>query len=75
VGNLYVFTSPSWVSGAARLVDLGGTYDQGSYWVSATPAEADARAWVMDLNAVHADVTAGAEACEQEESVQEEEAA
>jgi len=71
VGNLYVFTSQSWVSGAARLVDLGGTYDLASYWMSATPAEADARAWAMDLNAVQSDLVAGAEASEPQEQAEE----
>ncbi len=72
MSNSYFFNLPSYLTGAARILDLGATFDAGSYLYGATPAEADARAWVMDWNAIQMDFTAAAEASEQEESVQEE---
>ena len=41
-----LFARPSFVSGVARVLDLGGTFDQ--YNSSATPGEADARALAGD---------------------------
>ena len=67
----YIFISPSYLSGAARLLDLGATYDSGSYWVSATPAEADARAVAGDWEAVHTDLVAAADTIEQKAQVPE----
>ena len=42
----FLFAEPSFFSGAARLLDLWGQYDQ--YNQSLTPAEADARAIAAD---------------------------
>lgn len=71
----YIFLSPSYISGAARLLDLGATYDSGSYWMSASPAEADARAARIDMAAVHSDLEAAATILEQTKEPAEEAAA
>jgi hypothetical protein len=42
----FLFSEPSFLSGASRLLDLWGQYDQ--YNQSLTPAEADARAIAAD---------------------------
>ena len=41
-----LYSRPSFLSGAARLVDLGGTFDR--YQTSASPAQADSRALAQD---------------------------
>jgi hypothetical protein len=50
----FLFASPSLVSGAARLFDWGGTFDQ--YNRSATPKEADLRAMLADWCVVGDDI-------------------
>ncbi len=72
MSNSYFFVSPSYISGMARILDLGATYDAGSYLMSSTPAEADARARAVDWDAIQSDLTAAVEANEQEEPVEEE---
>jgi hypothetical protein len=42
----FLFSAPSFVSGAARLLDLGGLYD--SYNTSSTEGEANYRALLSD---------------------------
>lgn len=59
-GN-YFFVTPSFLTGAARVLDIGATFDAGSYLISSTPAEADARAAKADLRAVLQDFKAAAE--------------
>lgn len=71
----YIFLSPSYLSGAARLLDFGATYDSGSYWMSATPAEADARAARIDAAAVDSDHATAAKILEQEQEPAQEQAA
>ncbi len=46
----YLFAQPSFLTGIARSVDLGGVFD--SYNESATPEQADARAARADWKAV-----------------------
>lgn len=52
MSNYYFFVMPSFSTGAARIFDIGANLDSGSYLVSSTPAEADARAAKTDLRAV-----------------------
>ena len=52
----YFFVAPSALSGAARVLDLGGVTDSGSYVISDTPDEADARALASDWALVGADM-------------------
>ncbi len=49
-----LFAQPSFVSGAARILDLGGTFD--CYNISPTPADADHCALVNDWNVVGQDL-------------------
>jgi hypothetical protein len=50
----FLFASPSLASGAARLLDWGGTFDQ--YNNSATPKEADLKAMLADWCIVGDDI-------------------
>lgn len=50
----YLFAHPSFLSGAARVIDLGGVFD--AYNESTTPAEADARASLSDWLGVGGDL-------------------
>ena len=52
----FLFAFPSWLSGMARLLDIGGQFDE--YNQSRTPAEADARALYSDFRVVGDDVMA-----------------
>lgn len=52
--NFRLFAQPSPLSGAARLVDLGGVFDK--YNTSQTEAEADSRALASDWFAVGNDL-------------------
>ena len=54
-GN-YFFVNPSFLAGMARILDIGATFDSGSYLISATPAEADARARQIDWDALRKDL-------------------
>jgi hypothetical protein len=49
-----LFARPSFLSGAARVLDMGGTFDE--YNESATPGEADARALWGDWAVVGEDM-------------------
>jgi hypothetical protein len=49
-----LFAMPSFASGAARTMDIGGTFD--AYNESATPDLADARALAADFMAVAEDM-------------------
>jgi len=46
----FLFANPSLIDGLARLVDLGGTFDQ--YNESASPEEADLRALTQDWSTI-----------------------
>lgn len=46
----FLFSNPSWLSGASRSLDLGGQFDE--YNESATGDEADAKALFVDWRAV-----------------------
>jgi hypothetical protein len=46
MNTLFLSASPSFLSGAARILDLGGVYD--SYNLSSNAAEADAKALYSD---------------------------
>ena len=61
MSNNYFFVSPSYITGVARILDFGASFDSGSYLISSTPAEADARAAQADLRAVVQDFKAAAE--------------
>jgi hypothetical protein len=50
----FLFACPSFVSGAARAVDLGGTFDE--YNSSATPDDADTQALWSDWAVVGQDM-------------------
>lgn len=52
----YLFTQPSFLTGAARVFDLGGTYDRSSYLLGASPAEADVRALASDFRVTWRDL-------------------
>lgn len=54
----FLFAQPSWLSGAARTLDLGGTFDR--YNVSPSPEEADARAIANDWMTVGCDLAIAA---------------
>lgn len=71
----YIFLPPSYLSGAARLLDLGATYDSGSYWMSSTPEEADARAARIDVAAVDSDLETATKILEQAKEPAQEQAA
>lgn len=57
--NALLCAQPSWLSGAARTLDLFGVFD--SYTVSSTPEEADARALWGDWRTVGDDIVAASE--------------
>lgn len=59
----FLFAQPSFTSGLGRTLDLFGLYDK--YIISATPAEADAKALAADWFVVGQDL---ADAVEEEES-------
>lgn len=50
----FLFANPSFASGAARLLDFGGTFDR--YNNSATPKEADLNAMIADWAMVGDDI-------------------
>lgn len=52
--TLFLCADPSWLSGAARILDLGGTFDV--YNSSATGEEADAKAIYSDWAIVGEDL-------------------
>lgn len=52
----YMFAKPSFLNGVARILDIGGTFDDSSYWISNSPEEADARALARDWAAVGCDL-------------------
>lgn len=58
----FLFAQPSLVSGAARVFDLWGQFDE--YNRSETPAEADARALAADWMLVGQDIADAIEAHE-----------
>lgn len=54
----FLFAQPSWLSGVARVIDLGASFDE--YNVSATPARADARALSADWRVIGQDLFSAA---------------
>jgi hypothetical protein len=66
----YFFSLPGFVRGAGRTLDLGGGLHKGSYLISESPAEADARAIASDWATVDHDLTVATSrlADEQEEA-------
>jgi hypothetical protein len=54
MGSDFLFAMPSLLSGLARTIDLGSTFD--SYNVSRTPEEADRRALVADWKSTGQDL-------------------
>jgi hypothetical protein len=57
----FLFADPSFISGAARVIDLWAQFDD--YNRSDTPAEADAKAIAADWLVVGQDISDAAEAC------------
>lgn len=45
----YIFTKPSFLSGAAKVVDVGGSLTDCDFLFSFSPAEADSRAIASDF--------------------------
>lgn len=64
----FLFANPSFASGAARLLDFGGTFDQ--YNNSASPTEADANAAIADWYTVGDDIREAMEQFEEAEVVE-----
>lgn len=54
----YFFTKPSFIGGAARVIDLGGVLSREAVLLSQTPKEADERALASDFRAVSRDIRA-----------------
>lgn len=52
--STFLFATPSWAEGVARLIDFGGTFDE--YNANETPAEADCHAIYHDWMAVGEDL-------------------
>jgi hypothetical protein len=52
--STYLFATPTWTEGVGRLLDFGDALTQ--YNESATPEEADYRAFEMDWRAVGGDI-------------------
>ena len=52
----FVFASPSFLTGAGRVMDLGAALEHDNYNMSATPEEADARAIASDWQVVGRDL-------------------
>jgi hypothetical protein len=46
----FMFAHPSWLSGAGRVIDIGGQLDD--YNISQSEEEADAKAWFSDWRIV-----------------------
>jgi len=61
----FLFADPSFFSGAARALDLYGTFDE--YNVSRSPAEADARAIASDWIVTGDDLQHAMDECQSEE--------
>jgi hypothetical protein len=57
----FLFASPSFVTGCARAIDLGGVMNRWSYNMSRTPEEADLRAIHNDWKAVGRDLRKASE--------------
>jgi hypothetical protein len=56
----YFFEMPGFIRGAARTLDMGAGLQKGSYLISDTPAEADARALASDWAVVDRDLATAA---------------
>ena len=54
MGSDYLFAQPSFVSGVARALDIGGTFD--SYNYSKTPEDADHKAISLDWKLIGQDL-------------------
>jgi hypothetical protein len=64
----FLVASGSYASGAARLLDWGGTFDQ--YNQSATPQEADIKALYSDWAIVGDDIAEAMATCEESQPVE-----
>jgi len=58
----FLFASPSFLTGAGRVMDLGAALEHYNYNVSPTPEEADARAIANDWQVVGQDLARAVEA-------------
>lgn len=67
----YMFVMPGFLHGAARVFDLAGAYDDWSYALSGTPAEADRRAAAADIETVLRDYATAADVWTQQEADEE----
>lgn len=61
MANDYFVVMPSLITGMARALDLGATFDSGSYLINETGAAADARGMALDFGAVQIDLNTAAE--------------
>jgi hypothetical protein len=58
----FLFASPSFLTGAGRVMDLGGALEYYNYNFSSSPEEADARAISSDWEVVGDDLARAVEA-------------
>lgn len=65
--SLFFAATPSWFSGAARLVDFGGQFD--SYNSSPSEAEADLRAIEADWRVVGQDIRSAEDTFSKEQNL------
>jgi len=63
--STFLFAMPSYMSGAARILDMGGTFDE--YNSSRTPEEADAKALYADWSVIGQDLLAAVAAARSNE--------
>jgi len=62
----FLFASPSFLTGAGRVMDLGAALEFFNYDLSATPEEADARAIANDWQVVGQDLASAMETVKEE---------
>ncbi|MCL1975167.1 MAG: hypothetical protein FWG61_03270 [Firmicutes bacterium] len=60
--SIYLFSTPSFIFGAARVLDIGGTFD--TYTESESASVADQRALLSDWQQVGLDIAQGMEMLE-----------
>jgi hypothetical protein len=62
----YIFATPGFLRGAARVLDFGGNLGKDSFLVSESPAEADRRAIASDWRVTGRDLNQALEAVDGE---------
>lgn len=61
MGSDFLFATPSFVEGMARVLDVSGSIENLTYSTSRTPSEADTRALQSDWSVVGQDLQEAAE--------------